>query len=212
MSPVPSVPSLARARPEAPAQPGHEEGRAARPAGPALDFETVYEAHFDFVWRSMGRLGVDPSAVEDAAQDVFVIAHRRLAEFEGRSSVKTWLFGIALRVAGDHRRAARRKRSQGFVPEADADTDAVPDTEAPSPLDAATRTEAVARLQAILGELDEDRRAVFILAELEQMSAPEIAEAVGANLNTVYTRLRAARREFNEAVARHAARDAWRQR
>ncbi len=201
MSAVSSAQPLLRARPEAPA-----------PPRPALDFDAIYEECFDFVWRSMGRLGVDPSAVEDAAQDVFVIAHRRLPEFEGRSSVKTWLFGIALRVAADHRRAARRKRSHGLVPEAEGDADAVADADAPSPLDAAARNEAVERLTAILGELDEERRAVFILAELEQMSAPEIAEAVGANLNTVYTRLRAARREFNEAVARHAARDAWRQR
>jgi RNA polymerase sigma-70 factor (ECF subfamily) len=202
MSAVPSQRSLA---------PAGTPGAESSPPEP-LDFEVVYQEHFDFVWRSLGRLGVDPSYVEDAAQDVFVIAHRRLAEFEGRSSVKTWLFGIALRVASDFRRAARRKRSHGIVPEADADTTAVTDADAPSPLDMAARGEAVARLQAILGELDEDRRAVFILAELEQMSAPEIAEAVGANLNTVYTRLRAARREFNEAVARHAARDAWRQR
>jgi len=201
MSAVPSQPSLAPARPEARTRPPAE-----------LDFEAAYEAHFDFVWRSMSRLGVDPSAVEDAAQDVFVIAHRRLAEFEGRSSLKTWLFGIALRVAHDHRRAARRKRGQGFIPEAEADTASVADTAAPSPLESAARAEAVLRLEAILGELDDEKRAVFILAELEQMSAPEIAEAVGANINTVYTRLRAARREFNEAVARYAARDAWRQR
>lgn len=175
-------------------------------------FDVVYEDHFDFVWRSMGRLGVDPSAVEDAAQDVFVIAHRRLAEFQGRSSIKTWLFGIALRVAHDYRRAARRKRSHGFVPEAEVDTTEVADEVAPSPLEAATRGQAVARLHAILAELDEDRRAVFILAELEQMQAPEIAEAVGVNLNTVYTRLRAARQKFNEAVERYKARDAWRQR
>jgi RNA polymerase sigma-70 factor (ECF subfamily) len=160
----------------------------------------------------MGRLGVEPSAVEDAAQDVFVVAHRRLSEFEGRSSVKTWLFGIALRVARDHQRAARRKRSHGFVHASETDTEAVPDVTAPSPLDAAARAEAVATLQAILGELDEDQRAVFILAELEDTSAPEIAEAVGANVNTVYTRLRAARKAFNEAVTRHAARDGWRQR
>jgi RNA polymerase sigma-70 factor (ECF subfamily) len=208
MSAVSSEPSRARVRPELPVTSPRDPPARSRPQ---LDFEAVYEDCFDFVWRSMGRLGVDPSAVEDAAQDVFVIAHRRLADFEGRSSVKTWLFGIALRVAHDHRRAARRKRSQGFVPEAEADTAAVADTTAPSPLESATRAEAVERLQTILGELPEDRRAVFILAELEQMSAPEIAEAVGANLNTVYTRLRTARREFNEAVARHAARDGWRQ-
>ncbi len=211
MSSVPSEPLLARVRSERPERSTRPERSEPRPRE-ALEFEAVYEAHFDFVWRSMGRLGVDPSAVEDAAQDVFVIAHRRLADFEGRSSVKTWLFGIALRVAHDHRRAARRKRSQGFVPEGEVDTAAVVDTLAPSPLESATRAEAVERLQVILGEMDDDRRAVFILAELEQMSAPEIAEAVGAPLNTVYTRLRAARREFNEAVARYAARDGWRSR
>ena len=201
MSAVSSEPSVARAGPE----PG-----VRLQATP--DFDALYEEHFDFVWRSVGRLGVDPSAVEDAAQDVFVIAHRRLADFEGRSSVKTWLFGIALRVARDHRRTARRKRSHGLLPEGEADTAAVADTSTPSPLESASRSEAIERLEAILGELDEDRRAVFILAELEQMSGPEIAEAVGANVNTVYTRLRAARRAFNEAVAQHAARDGWRQR
>ena len=201
MSAVSSEPSVARAGPE----PG-----VRLQATP--DFDALYEEHFDFVWRSVGRLGVDPSAVEDAAQDVFVIAHRRLADFEGRSSVKTWLFGIALRVARDHRRTARRKRSHGLLTEGEADTAAVADTSTPSPLESASRSEAIERLEAILGELDEDRRAVFILAELEQMSGPEIAEAVGANVNTVYTRLRAARRAFNEAVAQHAARDGWRQR
>ncbi len=98
------------------------------------------------------------------------------------------------------------------MPEGEADTANVADPSAPSPLESAARTEAVGRLYAILAEMDEERRAVFILAELEQMTAPEIAEAVGLNVNTVYTRLRAARREINEAVARHQARDAWRQR
>jgi RNA polymerase sigma-70 factor (ECF subfamily) len=181
------------------------------PAGAGgLDFDAVYD-HFDFVWRNMGRLGVEPAAVEDATQDVFVVVLRRLADFESRSSIRTWLFGIALRVAHDYRRAARRRRNHGIVAGDEGDADGVADAEAPSPLDSATRTEAVARLHAILAELDEERRAVFILAELEQMSAPDIAEATGTNLNTVYTRLRAARREFNEAVARTHARDAWRQ-
>src|SRR4051812_45143312 len=94
------------------------DGSPVDPTGPQArpppSFDAIYEEHFDFVWRSVGRLGVDAAAVEDAAQDVFVIAHRRLAGFEGRSSVKTWLFGIALRVSRDHRRSARRKRSHGF--------------------------------------------------------------------------------------------------
>jgi RNA polymerase sigma-70 factor (ECF subfamily) len=219
MRAVPSEPTVApgarisdaveRSAPDAPHR--LAPGGARRATAPP-HFDAVYEENFDFVWRSMGRLGVASSAVEDAAQDVFVIAHRRLGDFEGRSSVKTWLFGIALRVARDHRRAARRRRDNGLVPEGDADPATVTDTSSPSPLESASRAEAVERLLAILGELDDDRRAVFILAELEQMSAPEIADAVGAPVNTVYTRLRAARRAFNEAVARYEARDAWRQR
>jgi RNA polymerase sigma-70 factor (ECF subfamily) len=210
---MPSVSSEHSSPPSLPSRDPERDGRGVSAGGGAApDFEAVYDENFDFVWRNMGRLGVPPAAVEDAAQDVFVIALRRLGDFEGRSSVKTWLFGIALRVAKDHRRAARRKRSHGLVAEDEGDTAAVADVSAESPLESAERTEAMARFYEILAELDEERRAVFILAELEQMSAPEIAEAVGLNVNTVYTRLRAARREFNEAVARHQARDAWRQR
>lgn len=204
MPPVPLEPALSissRIREEEPTS-----------TGQGVDLVALYEENFALIWRSVRRLGVDPCSVEDAVQDVFLVAHRRLADFEGRSSVKTWLFGIALRVARDYRRAARRKRSHGIVPEDEAETSSVEDTRGPSPLESASRAEAARRLHAILGELDEDKRAVFILAELEQMSAPEIADAVQANINTVYTRLRAARREFNEAIARDSARDGWRQR
>jgi RNA polymerase sigma-70 factor, ECF subfamily len=193
-----------------PARPARELEPVA--TGPDLSLEAIYEEHFPFVWRSLRRLGIDASAADDAVQDVFLVAHRRLAEFEGRSSVKTWLFGVALRVARTYRRSVRRKRSHGIVPEDEAEISTVADTEGPSPLESATRAQAVERLHAILEQLDEERRAVFILAELEQMSAPQIAEAVGTNLNTVYTRLRAARRDFNEAIARYNARDGWRQR
>jgi RNA polymerase sigma-70 factor (ECF subfamily) len=178
----------------------------------AVSFDALYEDYFNFVWRSVARLGVEPAAVEDAAQDVFVIAHRRLGEFEGRSSIKTWLFAIALRVAHDYRRAARRRRGHGVVTQDDAETANVADPNAATPLESALRAAAARRLHGILAELDEPLRAVFILAELEEIPAPEIAEALGANLNTVYTRLRAARRQFNEVVAREMARDAWRER
>lgn len=181
--------------------------RVAAIARPGL--EALYDQHFAFVWRSVKRLGVAESGIDDAVQDVFLVAHRRFGAFEGRSSLRTWLFAIARRVARDHRRTARRK-TDSLVPEADAEAQ-LADPRAPSPLDSATRAEAVRLLQAILDELPEERREVFILAELEQMTAPEIAEALGANLNTVYTRLRAARRDFEAAAARHRARLAWRQ-
>jgi len=109
--------------------------------------------------------------------------------------------------ASDHRRALRRKS-----PPADAsvDADSLPDEGARDPYDSALREEGVRRLHRLLDELTGDKRVVFVLAELEQMSAPEIAEALGENVNTISARLRAARREFEQLVAREQARDEWR--
>jgi RNA polymerase sigma-70 factor (ECF subfamily) len=170
-----------------------------------LRFADVYESHFAFAWRSVRRLGVEESAVDDVVQEIFVIVHRRLDDFEGRSSLKTWLFGIVLRVVRDHRRAVRRKS-----PRSAGDADTVEADIASDPHERALKAEAARVLHAILDELDDEKREVFVLAELEQMSAPEIAEAVGAPLNTVYSRLRAARQAFEAGVARHRARDGWR--
>ena len=174
-----------------------------------LDFEDVYDACFDFVWRNARRLGVPDEQVDDAVQEVFLVVHRRLADFEGRASIKTWVFGILVKVAADHRRAVRRKsphaRSAGGV----VDADTVPD-EAASPDERMVRSEGVRLLHKLLDELEDDKRAVFVLAELEQMSSPEIALALGLNLNTVYARLRAARMDFNQFALRERARDTWR--
>jgi RNA polymerase sigma-70 factor (ECF subfamily) len=167
------------------------------------DFPAVYQAHFDFVWRSLRRLGVPESAVDDAHQEVFLIAYRRLGEFHGRSKVKTWLFGIALNVVRHQRRSFQRDQSHEPLSET------VP-AQQPGPLESAANSEARATLEAFLAHLDPDKRAVFILAELEQMTVVEVAEATQTNLRTVYSRLRAARQEFEQAVARHRARDAWR--
>jgi len=171
------------------------------PPGTALDFRTVYEGHFDFVWRSVRRLGVHERWLDDAVQDVFIVVHRRLAEFEGRSTLKSWLFGIARRVAHDHRRRAGRKERGDSLP------DGLIDPQAASPADDLQRSRALQVLHEILETMDDDKREVFILAELEQMTVPEIAAATDANLNTVYSRLRAARQTFDAAVARHQARE-----
>ena len=166
-----------------------------------LDLELIYDEYFDFVWRSLQRLGTAPSSLDDALQDVFIVVHRRLSDFEGRSTLKTWLFGICMRVARDY---ARRGKQLRLTPGADAD---VVDLGAGDPLEQAARSEAVEFLYAQLGELDDDKRAVFILAELEDMSCAEIALAVGANVNTVTSRLKAARAAFEAAVRRYQARD-----
>jgi RNA polymerase sigma-70 factor (ECF subfamily) len=174
-------------------------GRPARPPSTrfresALNFDAVYDQHFDLVWRSLRRLGVPPSSIDDVTQEVFIVVYRRLADYDGRASVKSWLFGIAYLSYLSHARRERRKG--GHLPLSPA----VPSLE-PSPFDHASRTEAARFIEAFLATLDDAKRAVFILAELERMTAPEIAQALGVKLNTVYSRLRAARAALHDAVA-----------
>jgi RNA polymerase sigma-70 factor (ECF subfamily) len=180
---------------------------ASAAADTALAFDEVYETNFEFVWRSARSLGVHPSALDDVTQDVFVVVHRRLAEFEGRASIRTWLARILVRVVSEHRRRFRRKES-AHTPMVDE----LLDGGGPSPAESAARQQAAKLLAQILDEMDEDRRTVFVLAEIEQMPVPEISEALGVNLNTVYSRLRLARRDYEKAVERLRARDDWRQR
>jgi RNA polymerase sigma-70 factor (ECF subfamily) len=151
--------------------------------------ERLAREQLDFVFRSLRRLGVAPGQLDDAVQDVFVVALRRDGEFEGRSSHRTWLFGIAQNVARDCRR--RERRSQTHEPMSEE-----PTASAPSPFDQATSQEALRVIDAFLLSLDDDKRGVFIMAELEQIPVPEIARALSANVNTVYSRLRAARQAF----------------
>jgi len=153
------------------------------------DFDALYEAHFDFVWRSLRRLGVPPALAEDAAQDTFIVVHRKIQDLREDASAKAWLFAIALRVAHDYRRTAKRKGTISH----DVDTEA---SREQGPFDHTAKAEAGRRLEAFLTTLDEDKRAAFVLAELEGMSVPEISQALDANLNTVYSRLRAARLRF----------------
>src|SRR5688572_13236808 len=129
----------------------------------APDLARVYEEHFDFVWRSARRLGVPESAVDDVVQEVFIVVHRQLASFEGRSSLRTWLFGILRNLVLRERRSwARRQRERPAEP---AEASAPPD-------ELLAEEQARQLLHALLAELDHDKRAVFVLADLEQMSAP----------------------------------------
>jgi RNA polymerase sigma-70 factor (ECF subfamily) len=175
----------------------------ARPAAsvpedaPALAFESVYAEHFRGVWRTLRRLGVADAQLDDAAQDVFVVVHRNLPAFDGRS-LRGWLYAIAVRVASDHRRGTATRRAVPL-------TEALPDP-APDPARRSELADAVRLLHALLSELTDDHRTVFVLGELEQLTVPEIAEALGANPNTVYSRQRAARAHFEAALERHRAR------
>jgi len=161
----------------------------------------IYAAHADFVFRNLRRLGVHESLIDDAVQDVFLVVHRRLGDFEARAQVTTWLFGIVLRVAQSYRRSAMRRRAR-LSDAPSAEVEQIPMTAAESPVETLERREASALLHRLLEELDDDKRAMLVCVELEQLTVPEAAESLGLNLNTAYGRLRAARAAFNEAVAR----------
>jgi RNA polymerase sigma-70 factor (ECF subfamily) len=175
-----------------PAGLGSEPAVATRVRTDERALAEIYATHHAFVWRSLARLGVAPSRLDDAVHDVFMVVARRLAEYEGRATMKTWLFAIAMRVAQSVRRdAAREQRGRDRLREVE-EAPHVPHED----LDAAQM------LHALLDKLDDDQRAVFIMAELEGMTANEIAMATATKPATVYSRLRLAR----EALARHVAR------
>lgn len=172
---------------------GDREAAGAR----AMSFERVYDAHFDYVWRTLRGLGVAEAQIDDAVQDTFVVVHRRLGEFDGRAKVETWLYAIARRVAQGYRRSSRRR--EGRAAELD---DQLPDLDAIDPSAEAERAEATRLLLDLVAELDDDKREIFVLVELEQRSVPEAAELLGLKLNTAYSRLRLARQRFEDAIAR----------
>jgi RNA polymerase sigma-70 factor (ECF subfamily) len=178
------------------------ESAPAQPAVP-LTIEAVYEAHFDFVWRSARRLGASEAHVDDIVQEVFLVVQRRLADFEGRSELKTWLFGITRRVVRGYMR--RHARPAGV-----AEVSELPDTVASSAESQLAALEGSRLLQALLEELDADKREVFVLCELEEMSGPQIAAALDLSLSNVYARIRVARQAFDAALKRHRARQARR--
>lgn len=176
-----------------------EPSAAAPPRASAelQSFEEVYEAEFAFVWRNLRRLGVHEAQLRDAAQDVFLVVHRRLGDFEGRGSLRAWLYSIVVRVASQYRRTRLRKDLEHTE-----DPDGVADTSRLGPEDSAGQNEDVRLLLELLDALDEGKREVFVLSDLEGLTAPEVAELLELKLNTVYSRLRAARLELKTALER----------
>jgi RNA polymerase sigma-70 factor (ECF subfamily) len=161
-------------------------------------FDEVYANHVAFVWRVLRACGVPAEQLEDAAQDVFVVVHRRLPEFEGRSAITTWLFAIVRRVAARHRRL-----SAPPLPAPIAELDPVTESD---PFAEVARSEAAATIAAILDGMAEERRIVFALVELEQVSVADVARLLGINANTAHSRLRLARAEFTAAYRRKVSR------
>ena len=184
-------------------------GAAEAESAPARDvrIETVYAEHFRYVWRCLRALGVSDAFLDDAVHDVFVVVQQKLAAFDGAAPITTWLYAIALRVARRYRQKARQDAWR-FAPEpeeggdgedANAAARAASSTNAEQTLEHGERLELARRA---LDRLDDDKREAFVLSQVEQKSAPEIAEILGVPVNTVYSRVRAAKLAFQSALAR----------
>jgi RNA polymerase sigma-70 factor (ECF subfamily) len=167
------------------------EGRA------SLDLDRLYEEHADFVWRAVANLAGPHLEPEDLVQDVFVQACRSSQNFQGRASVRTWLYSLALGVVSNARRRARFRRFLGLEEARDA---AASD---PSAQDRVEKEQTRRLVHAVLEKLPEKKRAVLILFELEGLRGEQIAEVMGCPLATVWSRLYHARQEFARQLERH---------
>jgi RNA polymerase sigma-70 factor (ECF subfamily) len=157
-------------------------------------FRELYDAHVAYVWSTLGRLGVTPADRDDALQEVFVHVHDLFADYDSSRPFKPWLFAIAYRVALRHHRKRGRRREQLEPP-----NDVAAKAGGHDDLRAREAREIVTRA---LSSIDIHRRAVFVMKEIDGHDVPEIADALGIPLNTAYSRLRVAREEFRDAVAR----------
>ena len=166
----------------------------------SIDVATVFREHGAFVYRILRRLGVHPADVDDALQEVVVVVHRRLPEFDRDASMRPWVYGISVRVAS---RARRRRWSSREVGAEEAPERIDPTT----PLDSVAAKQASEVLSVILDQIDDEKRAVYVLHELEELSVPEVAKVLGCPVQTAYSRLRAAQVAVADAVRRYRLRE-----
>ncbi len=164
-----------------------------------MTFDEAYRTHFDYVWRTLRRLGVREADASDAAQDVFIVVHRKLETFEGNALLTTWLFRICMYVASERRRSASARHEV-------ADEALDPPSTAPNAEEDAQRKQELALAEGMMDSLTDEQRAVFVLFEIEEMNGDEIAEALEIPVGTVRSRLRMAREAFQAAMTRAKAR------
>lgn len=182
---------------EGTAKEAHVSGGERPDVGSNHSFRALYEEHVSMAWRGLLRLGVAESAVEDAVQDVFLVVHRREGDFEARSSVKTWIYGIVVRVAKDYRRsAARQRRRLSEVERRSGDFD-----RPVSPAEHTEQLEAARLVNAVLSRMSDAQREVIVLVELMGLSTKEAAEALGTSHRTCQRVLAQARELFDRFLA-----------
>jgi RNA polymerase sigma-70 factor (ECF subfamily) len=168
---------------------------------PAPTVEQVYRNHAEFVWACLQRFGIRDRDLDDALQEVFVVVHQRLITFRGEARMTTWLYSICLRVAQAHRRRGYVRRELAVDRFAD---DVLHEPTNPESELAVRQRRRV--LEAILDELDLEKRALLVMFEIDETPCEEIATLLGLPLGTVYSRLHGARKAFEKAVARFRAR------
>lgn len=168
----------------------------AKPDARWASLTDLYREHGSLVFRFLRRRGVLERDLDDAVQEVFVVAWRKLHTLRPDASARGWLLSIAYRVGGH----ALRDRKKAIDNEGDPDPLPAPQA---SPEDATARAEAAAVVRDFVSGLEDSRRQVFLLSEVDGLTAPEIAQVTETNLNTVYTRIRAVRRLFDQHLARH---------
>lgn len=168
----------------------------AEPPLPVPSFHELCTQYFEFVWKCARAFGAKSDEIDDVVQDVFLVVQRRHADLKEERLARSWIYGITRRVVSSQRRRRREHDSR-----AAADVDSLKSSER-SPLAAAEHQLEVRVLSALLDRLDERKREVFVLSEILEMSGREIAETIGVPMNTVYSRLRAAREEFDAAAQR----------
>lgn len=157
-------------------------------------FDDIFREQLGFIWRCLAGFGVRDADLQDQTQEVLVIVHRRLSDFDG-VSLRGWLYGICQRVAAGYRRKASVRRERlASSPHLRAGSEDLGRDETD-----ARRLEL--ELVKILDQLDDEKRTVFILYEVEELTLQEIAAAVGCPLQTVYSRLRAARKHVLQAFS-----------
>lgn len=170
--------------------------------GTSLEFNSVYQQTFSSVWHTARRMGVRHDAMDDVVQEVYLAVHRGLENFEARGSVRAWVIGIVMRVVSNYRRVFKRKGAGYATSSAIDDVDRLFAPEDDEPLECLRRREAARILREVFAQMPEHWAVLIIMVELEGCSAPEISEALGTPLNTVYSRIRAARKDFSRRLAR----------
>ncbi|MDF2697312.1 MAG: polymerase sigma factor RpoE [Labilithrix sp.] len=170
-------------------------------------FAELYREHFVYVWKSARRLGVQPPEVDDVVQETFVAFYRLFDTFDDRRPIRSWLFSLLYRRVLHHRRSHRRRTA--FTVDT-TNIDVLPGSPAQAPDRRVETNETVRMLEEIFEKLDPDKRAVLVLAEVEEKPISEIAQILDINVNTAASRLRVAREHVDASLARIRARDGWR--